>query len=104
MDRFLIEVAHPADPWGCAAVVEIFLRTGSHYLTHADWGCTDGDHRAWMIVEAESRDEARRIVPHPFRSEARVVKLNKFTLAELERLMGHHRDTRNATPSPKAAQ
>jgi len=90
MQRFLIEIAHDPDPWECARVVEIFLRTGSHYLAQADWGCTDGQHAAWMIVDAESREEAIRIVPHPFRSEARVVKLNKFTLPELGRLMRHH--------------
>lgn len=84
-------VAHDPEPFACARVVETFLRTGSHYLTLADWGCTDGDHTAWMIVEAESRDEARRIVPPPFHSETRVVRLNKFTLEKLERLMRYHR-------------
>ena len=90
MQRFLIEHGHDPDPFICAQVVEAFLRTGSHYLTHADWGCTDGDHTAWMIVQARDRDEARGIVPAPFRSRARVVKLNRFTLENLEEAMRQH--------------
>jgi len=90
MTRFLIEVTHDPDPWACARVVETFLRTGSQYLAQADWGCTDGQHVAWMIVEAASREEALRIIPPHFRPETRVVKLNKFTLEELARLMRHH--------------
>ena len=63
MDRHLIEVPHDETELACARVVQSFLETGSHYLTNADWGCEDGDHRAWVIVEAESKEEARMIVP-----------------------------------------
>jgi len=89
--RFLIHLAHDPDPWACAKVVETFLRTGSHYLAGADWGCLDGDHSSWMIVDADGKEEARQIVPPPYRSEARIVMLNKFTLDGLARAMRHHR-------------
>ncbi len=52
MPRFLIEVVHESEVVACARVVEVFLRTGSHYLTHADGGCKDGVHKSWIIVEA----------------------------------------------------
>lgn len=103
MNRFLIQVEHDPDPWICARVVETFLRTGSHYLTRADWGCTDGEHSAWMIVDAESQEEARQIVPHPFRPEARVIKLNKFTLEKLNGLMQHHAKSESRRNPPAAA-
>jgi hypothetical protein len=90
MQRFLVEVPHDADPWACAKVVRVFLGTGSHYLAQADWGCSDGEHSAWMIVEAESREEARQIVPPPLREEARVVLLNKFTIEILDAVMAEH--------------
>jgi len=91
MEKFLIEVPHAEDEYACARVVQTFLETGSHYLTHADWGCRDGDHRAWMVVDAENRDEARWIVPAPFRDQARVVRLNKFTVAEIDDILEQHR-------------
>ena len=90
MPRFLIEVPHEAETVACARAAQVLLRTGSHYLTHADFGCMDGDHRAWIIVEGESKEEARNMLPPIYRSVARVVGLNKFSLAEIEQLVKHH--------------
>jgi hypothetical protein len=45
----------------CARIVQILLSTGSHYITHADWGCVDGEHTAWIIVEGDSKEQARCI-------------------------------------------
>ena len=67
----------------CARAVEIFLKSGSHFLTHADWGCKDGEHKAWILVEVDSKDEARAIVPPAFRSQTKVVQLNEFTMEEI---------------------
>ncbi len=92
MARFLIEVPHEAEESACIKAVQVFLRTGSHFLTRADWGCKDGEHKAWIIVEVDSKDEARMIVPHVYRSLAKVVKLNRFSLEEVDELMGYHPD------------
>lgn len=90
MPRFLIEVRHDSDTVTCARVVQVFLATGSHFLTNADWGCRDGDHRAIIIAELDSHDEARAIVPVAFRSQARVVRLGKFTTEQIERTLREH--------------
>jgi hypothetical protein len=90
MDRFLVQVPHDPEPLACAKVVDVFLRTGSHYLAGADWGCSDGDHTAWMIVDADSKEEARQVVPAALRAETRVVKLNKFTLDQIQGIMRQH--------------
>ena len=90
MPRFLIEVPHEAETLACARVVKVFLATGSHFLTRAEWGCRDGDHRAWMIVDVGSRDEARAIVPPAFRAAARIVGLNYFTMEEIDEIMRRH--------------
>jgi len=49
------------------------------YLYHFEWGCPDGVHSGWAIIEAESYDQARLAVPSIVRYKARVVKLCKFT-------------------------
>ncbi len=90
MPRFLIEVVHESEVVACARVVEVFLRTGSHYLTHADWGCKDGVHKSWIIVELDSKSDALNIVPPDFRSRATVVQLNTFSLEQIEELLRHH--------------
>jgi len=88
--RYLIEVSHEADEKACAVAIEILLRTGSHYLTNAEWGCMDGDHRGWIIVEADSREEARSVLPPLYRPQARIVKLNRFSLDEIDEILRHH--------------
>ena len=90
MARFLVEVPHDAGLVPCARVVDVFLKTGSHFLTNADWGCKDGVHKAWFIAEADRRDEARNIVPATLRSAATVVQLNDFTSAEIEHVLNQY--------------
>jgi hypothetical protein len=89
--RFLIEVPHEKATVACARVVDVFLRTGSHFLSPADWGCKDGVHKAWMVVEVDSKDEARGIVPPPFRAQARIVQLDAFTMKEIESILQDHK-------------
>ncbi len=95
MARFLIEVPHEADEVACAQVVKIFLATGSHFLSNADWGCHDGEHKAWIIIDTESKEEARSILPSAFRSQAKIVRLNKFTREEIDEILVHHRGKSN---------
>jgi hypothetical protein len=92
MARFLIEVPHEAEKVECARAVQILFRTGSHFLTHAEWGCLDGEHKAWIIVELESKQEARSILPPAYRTQAKIVELNKFTMEEIEEILRHHED------------
>ncbi len=96
MARFLIEVPHEPERVACARVVEIFLKTGSHFLTHADWGCLDGEHKAWVIADVASKEEARSILPPTLRSQAKIVKLNYFTLEEIDGILRHHQVSRQA--------
>lgn len=92
MEKFLVEIPHSADAAECTGIVKAFLSSGSHLLTNAEWGCMDGVHNAWIVVDLDSKDEALSIVPPAFRSVARVTALNSFTLdyinAEIERLQG----------------
>ncbi len=92
MARFLIEVPHEAEKVACARAIQILLRTGSHFLTHAEWGCLDGVHKGWMIVELQSKEEARSMLPPAYRSQAKIVELNKFTMEEIEEILSHHED------------
>jgi len=90
MPRFLIEVPHESDLVGCARAVKVLLETGSHFLTHADFGCHDNVHKAWLIVDVESKDEARGILPPSYRHDARIVELCKFELQQVDDLIKRH--------------
>jgi hypothetical protein len=84
MSKFLIEVPHGEDKLSCIRAVQIFLASGSHFLTNADWGCRDGEHKAWLIVDVDNKESARQILPSAYRSDAKIVSLNKFTREEMD--------------------
>jgi hypothetical protein len=79
MKKFLIEVPHESDSQSCKHAIQVFQQSGSHYLTRAEWGCMDGEHKSWIIVEVESKEEAMLIVPPLFRSDAKIVQLVTFS-------------------------
>ena len=89
MKKFLIEVPHDKSTAACNHAIETFLRTGSHFLARADWGCNDQEHKAWLIVEVDSKHEALNIVPADFRKDAKVVELTTFTQANLDASRQH---------------
>ena len=91
MARYLIEVPHEADEVACQSAIQTFLETGSHFLAHADWGCMDGDHRAWLVMNAENREDVQYALPPSVRPEARIVRLEKFTMADVEEMASRHK-------------
>ena len=93
MPKFLIEVPHEGTTAACNRAIEVFLRTGSHFLTHADWGCKDGVHKAWFTIELGSKEEARGIVPPDYRRDALIVQLTHFGQQDLEAIERYHART-----------
>lgn len=83
MAKYLIEVPHGADKRACEQAIQVFLQTGSHFLTHAEWGCLDGEHKAWIIADVGNKQEAQFIIPPIFRSSAKITLLTTFTAADL---------------------
>lgn len=90
MDKYLIEVAHEAEKNACLRAAQILLNSGSHFVTNADFGCLDGEHKAWIVLEASDKDEVKAVLPPEYRSSAKIIRLNKFTLKEIEGLLAHH--------------
>jgi hypothetical protein len=90
MARFLIEVPHAAGREECARAVRFFLDTASQFMTRTEWGCRDGVHKGWTIVEADSKEDALTMVPLTFRAQAEVTGLNRFTMDEIEEILREH--------------
>lgn len=98
MSKFLIEVSHGSERYECLRSVEILLSTGSHFLTNADWGCLDGVHKAWFMMDADSKEEAMMVVPPAYRTNTKISQLNKFNLREVKNLLEHHHESKNSVP------
>ncbi len=90
MAKFLIEVPHEAEVVACARAIKLLLETGSHFLTHADFGCKDGVHKGWIVVDVDSNEEARNMLPPAYRRQATVIGLSRFGIEELDELIRHH--------------
>ena len=85
MARFLIELAHEATLEACEKAIATILSTGSHFLTNTEWGCKDEEHKCWVILDVDSKEDARAILPPVYRKEAKIVKLIRYTLDDLKK-------------------
>lgn len=83
MARYMIQSSHDPSHADCERIKQSIFRAGSHFVTHAEWGCADGNHTAWLIVEAENDRDAWLVVPPAMRETATVTRLNRFGFAEL---------------------
>ena len=74
MARYMVESPHEHD--NCTMVIKAVHSMG--YLHHFDWGCEDGVHVGWAIIEGDSREEVLMVVPRLVRDDARAVQLVKY--------------------------
>ena len=79
MNRYLIEVSQSSYKISNKRASYIFKRSGSHFVTHAEWGFLDGEYKAWLFAETENKREAMRILPAAYRQSARIILIKKFS-------------------------
>lgn len=84
MNKYLIEVSQGSYKISSVRASYIFKRSGSHFVTHADWGFRDGEYKAWLVAETENKKEAMRILPAAYRQNARIILIKKFSRADTE--------------------
>lgn len=85
MSKYLIELEHEASEQACLNAMQIFLSSGSHFLANAEWGCQDNEHKCWMIVEVDKRDDARSILPPVYRKNAKIVELRRNIMEDVKK-------------------
>lgn len=80
MESYMIATPHTAEE--CKSLVQQVYAMG--YLHHFMWGCKADVHCGWAIIEAENEDQARLAVPSLVRNKARVTKLTRFDISDVE--------------------
>ena len=80
MSRYLVESTHTARE--CTWALKKALQYDPAYFDQFEWGCKDGDHRGWAIVEAEDKFAEHAMVPRVVRPYTRIVELNQFSPEE----------------------
>jgi hypothetical protein len=83
MPTYLIEIPHSGNKTECKQVIKMFLESGSHLLTNADWGCKDGVHKAWFISDFDNKEDALKVVPPFLRHNTHIIELTKFNKTDM---------------------
>jgi len=87
-NSYLIEFHHT--PETCSETLDKFSSDAPELLNNIEWGCLSGDHTGYLIVESKNEVGALQTLPASLRSEAKVEKVNKFTMAQIKSLHQPH--------------
>ena len=80
-EKFLIMSPHTKE--SCLADLDAVLAETPQLLDSIEWGCMSGDHTGYLIVQAESEDAARQMLPTSLRKDAKIIRLNQFTADQI---------------------
>jgi hypothetical protein len=58
------------------------------YFTHFDWGCKDGEHTGWVIIDEESRTQPSWLFPPFVRGHACAIQFTKLAPDEVRAMHG----------------
>jgi len=79
-ERYFLIVPHTSE--NCLKAMDDVAKNPD--LLNDTWfGCKAGDHRAYMLVRAESEDEARRRVPTDLRKEVQIRRVEQLTAEDI---------------------
>lgn len=90
MEKFLIEIKNGGDTASCLRSIQSFLSSRTHFATSVEWGCLEGENKAWLIIKTSNRADAMRIIPAAYRQNAKITQLHKFTGKEINEAMLDH--------------
>jgi len=82
MTKYLITSKH--EPDDCLRALDEGLAMGPKVLDKFVFGCKEGDHTGYAIVDVKSLSEALAMVPGFLQESACVTKVDKFTPAEIK--------------------
>lgn len=84
MALYLISSKH--EPEECLRAMDEELKKGSEVLDKFYFGCKDGDHTAYALVDVKDKDEALSLVPDFLQEAACITRVYKFTPADIKSL------------------
>lgn len=82
MALYLITSNH--EPEQCLDALDDMLAKGTDTLNKFVFGCKEGDHTGYAIVDAESRSTALSLLPDFLQETACVSRVDRFTPADIK--------------------
>lgn len=83
-NHYFIQSPHSQEQ--CMNVMTEMKGKGDKYLSKFSFGCMSGDHTAYAFVDAPSEDAARMMLPKDVQQDAKIVKVDRFTAAQIEKM------------------
>ncbi len=81
MALYLITSAH--EPEKCLDALDEIMAKKPDALNTFVYGCKEGDHSGYAIVDAESRSAALKLLPDILQETACVTRVDRFTPADI---------------------
>jgi hypothetical protein len=82
MARYLVSCEHT--PEECVTELDSIMAFSHQLLDRIDWGCKDGEHVGWFVVEAQDAATARMFLPTNIRAKAKVRRVVKFSVEDIQ--------------------
>lgn len=84
MSRFLIQIPYTPDEQ--LNVMDRIMDESTDLLCMTYWGEMDGEPSGWMVVLAETEQEARDMLPSDLRSQARIAQVQLLTPQDIDEM------------------
>ena len=85
---YFVQVPHTKEQ--CMDALVDMKDKGDALLSKFEYGCMSGDHTAYGFLEATSEEKVKTLLPESELKRAKIVKVNKFTAAEIEKMHKDH--------------
>ena len=85
---YFIQAPHTKEQ--CMTTLVEMKDKGDAYLSKFEFGCMSGDHTAYGFMEGTSEESIRKMLPAMEQKTAKITKVNKMTVAEIEKMHKDH--------------
>lgn len=82
MLRYIVESPHTKEE--CLRALDEILAKSSETLNKFEWGCAEGIHTGYALIEAENEAKVRGMLPSFLSEKARVINVAKFTPEQIK--------------------
>ena len=83
-----VQAAHT--PEQCLTSLTEMKAKGDSYLSKFEFGCMSGDHTGYAFLEGTSVENVRQMLPKEEQATAKIEKVDKFTVAQIEQMHKDH--------------
>lgn len=84
MARYMIAISQPADAY--LHTLDLMRKESPALLEEVYWGFMDGDFTGWALVDTDSEEDAKHLLPIGLQSEAHIAEVHKYLPSEIEQL------------------